>query len=242
MTHQRLDAAPDGQPSIPGTVLLSGIVGSQAYGLAHSGSDIDRLAVFAFGSDRFWQLVPPAAKDMTVVRHAPDYEAHEAFKFMWLCLRANPKTTELLWLDGYEVVHPLGEQLIGIRSAFLCANRVREAYCGYAQRQLVELCADLRAARVEKHARHMLRLLDQGLHLYETGQLQVALADPYRYMEFGQRVAAGDTDLAEQELEKFAWRFERARTPLPAQPDEARVAAWYSQVRRAFLPEPAAAS
>ena len=233
-----------GQDTIPGTVLLSGIVGSQAYGLAHPGSDTDRLGVFAFDTDRWWDLTPPANKDMTVVSKAPqpDYTLHEAYKYMWLCLKANPSATELLWLPEhrYETRHPLGDQLIAIRKAFLCASRVREAYCGYASRQLADLLDELHGPRVEKHARHMLRLLDQGLEFYRTGWLAVQVADPYRYLEFGQRVAAGDTELAENELATFADRFARARTPLPEHPDEATVGGWLADVRRAFLPAHAA--
>jgi hypothetical protein len=37
--------------NVPGTVLLSGIVGSQAYGLATPDSDVDRLGMFAFPTE-----------------------------------------------------------------------------------------------------------------------------------------------------------------------------------------------
>lgn len=222
----------------PGTLLLSGVVGSQAYGLAHAGSDTDRLGVFAFDTDRWWDLLPPVSKDMTVARTAPDLTLHEAYKYAWLCLKANPSATELLWLPEhrYEHRHRLGDHLIGIRRAFLCASRVREAYCGYAARQLAELLGDQPVARVEKHARHMLRLLDQGLEFYRTGTLTVEVADPYRYLEFGQRVAAGDIALAQDELHAFAEQFAGARTALPDTPDEAAVGRWLAEVRRSFLP------
>ena len=75
-----------------------------------------------------------------------------------------------------------------------------------------------------------------------TGRLEVEVADPYRYLEFGQRVAAGDTELAEDELAAFAQRFERTRTPLPAQPQEARVGRWLADVRLSFLPAHARAA
>lgn len=228
-----------GEDKVPGTLLLSGVVGSRAYGLARPGSDTDRLAVFAMPSERWWELIPPAAADLTVVYKAPepDFTAHEAFKYMWMCLKANPTATELLWLDTHEVRHPLGDQLVDIRSAFLSASRVREAYCNYAARQLEDLCADVNVARAEKHARHMLRLLDQGLHLYRTGTLQVHVDDPYRYLEFGQRVAAGDTDLAHQEMTSFQTRFDRTRTPIPAMYDKKRIGSWFADVRLFFLPE-----
>lgn len=33
--------------TVPGAIILSGVVGSTAYGLAHEDSDIDRLGIYA---------------------------------------------------------------------------------------------------------------------------------------------------------------------------------------------------
>lgn len=48
---------------------------------------------------------------------------------------------ELVWLPDelYEVRTPLGDELIGIRGSFLSAQRVRDAYLGYATQQFRKL-------------------------------------------------------------------------------------------------------
>jgi hypothetical protein len=61
-------------------VLLAGIVGSTAYGLAGPDSDVDHLGVYAAPTVAFHGLHPPTGKDATLVRHDPDSTLHEAAK------------------------------------------------------------------------------------------------------------------------------------------------------------------
>src|SRR5262249_32640185 len=121
-----------------------------------------------------------------------------------------------------------------IRSAFLCAPRVRDAYLGYAEQQLVRLSNKGSDRRTPKHARHLLRLLHQGEALYATGELTVRLPDPQRYHDFGNAVAA-DPSLARKALDEARQRFSTIETALPEHPDEARVEAWLLRVRDAHL-------
>lgn len=221
-------------------VLLRGIVGSTAYGLAGPDSDVDRLGVFAAPTVAFHGLHPPRE---SIVEHDPDLTLHEAGKYCRLALSGNPTAVELLWLpdDLYDVRTPLGQDLIGIRSAFLSAPRVHDAFLGYAGQQLTRLVSKRRSGnwidrRAAKHARHMLRLIDQGLALYETGILPIRLADPDRYREFGEHVAA-DPSLAGPFLAEARERFAAARTVLPPQPDETAVETWLLRVRAAYLPQ-----
>ncbi|MFB4318371.1 DNA polymerase beta superfamily protein [Actinomadura sp. 21ATH] len=226
-------------------VLLAGVVGSTAYGLATPESDVDRLAVFAAPTVLFHGLRPPTGKQATRVRTDPDVTEHEAGKFAGLCLGVNPTVTELLWLEEYEVRTELGERLVGIREAFLSAGRVRDAYYGYAVSQFRRLegrgdgsfSADTRK-RTAKHARHLARLIHQGLGLYRTGTLRVRLDDPQWYRDFGERVAQGELDEARAVLAKAEADFDATRTPLPERPDEAAVEEWLHAVRREFLPPP----
>jgi hypothetical protein len=172
---------------------------------------------------------------------------HEAGKFASLALAGNPTVSELLWLPDelYEVRTGLGDELIAIRTAFLSAPRVRDAYVGYATDQLRRL---LRAGpvgetirdRQAKHGRHLLRLLDQGFALYATGQLPIRLADPARYLEFGRRVA-DDPEAAGPVLAAARAKFDSVRSPLPEEPDEAAVERWLLRVRRAQWRDPTAA-
>jgi uncharacterized protein len=220
------------------TILLQGVVGSTAYGLAHAGSDIDRLGVYAEPATAFHGLRLPIDKAASVVRHEPDITLHEARKYCLLALNVNPTVTELLWLSSYDVRTDLGSSLVAIRTAFLSAPRVREAYLGYASAQLNRLASkDMRSvapAGVAKHARHLARLAHQGRELYQTGRLRVRLDDPQWYADFGERVAA-DVSVARDLLGNVEFSFDEIRSPLPARPDEAAVEAWLQHVR-AVLP------
>lgn len=221
--------------------LLAGIVGSTAYGLAGLDSDVDRLGIFAAPTSAFHGLRPPAETHTTT---RPDQTLHEAAKWCRLSLGGNPTVMELVWLpdDLYETRTDLGDELIGIRSAFLTAKRVRDAYLGYANQQFRKLeargdgsfSADTRK-RTAKHARHLYGLCDQGLRLYQTGRLEVRLVEPQKFIDFGQRVAEGHIGYAREAVESYSVAFDLARTPLPDRPDEDVVERWLHRVRAAHL-------
>jgi predicted nucleotidyltransferase len=146
-----------------GTVLLSGIVGSTAYGLAGPDSDVDRLGMFAAPA---WELLGLSAPAQSRVTTKPDATFHEAGKAARLILAGNPTAAELLWLpeDLYEARTPLGDEAIALRSSFLSAKRTRDAYLGYATQQFKKLLARADDApsgkarhRAAKHARHLMR-------------------------------------------------------------------------------------
>jgi hypothetical protein len=148
---------------------------------------------------------------------------------------------ELLWLPDslYEVRTPLGRRLIEMRSSFLSAKRVQDAFLGYATQQFQRLSregkfADVPVSRVEKHARHLLRLVEQGTHLWATGRLEVEVTDPKRVFDFARRVAAGDIAAAQWAMMRARETFARVTTVLPVEPDERVVEAWLLDVRRRF--------
>ena len=224
---------------VEGTVLLSGIVGSTAYGLAGPGSDVDRLGMFAAPTMALLGLTTPAESHVTT---KPDATFHEAGKAARLILAGNPTASELLWLpdDLYETRTALGDEAIAIRTSFLSAKRTREAYLGYATQQFKKLLSrgdgtfstDTRN-RTAKHARHLMRLVDQGYELYTTGTVRIRLSDPERYLAFGAQVAA-DPQAAVPFMTEAEGRFNEARTALPDEPDTAAVEDWLLRVRRAF--------
>jgi predicted nucleotidyltransferase len=230
-------------------VLLSGIVGSTAYGLTTADSDVDRLGIYAAPTIAFHGLHPPTGRQATTVSTDPDVTMHEAGKFATLCLSVNPTVTELLWLPEhlYEVRTDLGEALIGIRTAFLSARRVRDAYLGYATSQFRRLetrgdgsfSADTRT-RTAKHARHLARLVHQGYELYAAGELRVRLNDPDFYRRFGDAVAGGDLDVARTLLAEAEATFDDSVSPLPEEPDVVPVEGWLHAVRAAHYARPAA--
>ncbi|MEV5493102.1 nucleotidyltransferase domain-containing protein [Streptomyces bobili] len=222
-------------------ILLSGVVGSTAYGLAHAGSDVDRLGLFAAPTEELHGLHPPQESHVST---APDRTLHEAAKWCRLALGGNPTVTELVWLPDelYEVRTPLGDELMDIRTTFLSAGRVRDAYLGYATQQFRRLLgrgdgsfsADTRK-RTAKHARHLKRLCGQGYELYTTGKLTIRVDDPESFHRFGEQVA-DDPDTALPLLRRYETAFEEARSVLPEQPDERAADAWLRKVRRNFYP------
>ncbi|MFX0591444.1 nucleotidyltransferase domain-containing protein [Melissospora conviva] len=223
-------------------VLLEGIVGSVAYGLAGPGSDVDRVGVFAAPTVAFHGLHRPKE---SIVTTAPDVTLHEAAKWCRLAMSGNPTASELVWLpdDLYLTRTRFGDELIGIRTAFLSAPRVRDAYLGYAGQQFRKLVSrgdgtfssDTRR-RTAKHARHLARLLHQGRVLYASGVLPIRLADPGWFLDFGEQVADGDLARAQVLLADAEADFARIRTPLPQRPDEPTIERWLLAVRAAHLP------
>lgn len=228
------------------TTLLSGVVGSHAYGLAGPHSDVDTLTVAAAPTEDFHGLHLPIGKAASRVSTDPDVTVHEAGKFVALCLNANPTVTELLWLpeDCYVGKHALGSELLEIRRTLLGAHQVRNAYLGYATAQFKRLrdrgttfSSDTQA-RTAKHARHLLRLITNGTQLYLTGHLDVRLSNPVHYLEFGQFVVddpAEGVRYAQNALDMASATLDATTSPLPDRPDTTAVEAWLRRVRKCLL-------
>ena len=230
----------------PPNVLLAGINGSTAYGLATVDSDVDRIGCYAAPTSQFHGLHPPYAQDKTWVSTKPDATYHEAGKLATLMLKCNPHAIELAWLNSYEVMTPEGEALIGIRSEFLSAPAVRNSYLDYGRQQFKRIrnrgdgsfSSDTRK-RTSKHARHLWRLLQQGADLHQTGSLSVRLSpnQAANCRAFGERVAAGDLDLATTALRDAEAVFDKPGE-LADRPDESAAEAWLQDVRRAYWDNP----
>lgn len=226
----------------PAETLLSGIVGSTAYGLARPGSDVDRLGIFATPTA---ELLGLHKTTDSYVMTKPDYTLHEVLKYCRLVLSCNPTALELLWLPAglYEVLCDLGAELIDRRRSVLSADRVRDAYLGYASQQFRRLedrgdgsfSADTRR-RTAKHARHLFRLCYQGLTLYRTGELPIRLEHPETFHSFGELVAQGDVEVARKMIATYETGFNSTRSALPRRPDEGVIEEWLREVRRRHLP------
>jgi hypothetical protein len=215
-------------------ILLQGIVGSTAYGLAREGSDVDRLGVFAHPTDYFWGLEKPAD---TIVEHEPDKTLHEVGKYVSLALKCNPTVLELLWLPEYELQSYWGWELVDRRDCFLSEPYVRSAYGGYAKAQVERLkrrhaegkegfSSDTQK-RTAKHARHCFRLLRQGRELLETGNITLRLPDPETFWAF-------DTYSVQDIVERFEEEdlvFQAAKSILPAEPDRGTIEEFLHDLR-----------
>lgn len=202
--------------------ILHGIGGSTAHGTATANSDEDHIGVISYPTNQFWKVNSQPAP--SVVGHEPyDYTFHELAKFMSLAAKSNPTVLESLFLDDYLEKEPYwGDRLLEMRYAFPSKNYVHNAYIGYAESQFRKLMqrgdgkfSSDTGNRVGKHARHTMRLLEQGHRLYTTGELRVRVDDPdyYRWV----------SDLTPDELAKeFTRRWEAftmAKSVLPDEPD-----------------------
>lgn len=224
-------------------LILAGIVGSTAYGLAGPDSDVDRLGVYAAPTIQFHGLHPPTGKQASVVVTNPsDATYHEAGKLASLCLGGNPTVMELLWLPEYEKITSLGRDLIMIRNAFLSAKKVRDSYLGYATAQFTRLerredgsfSSDTRK-RTAKHARHLMRLCHQGFILYSSGRLVIKLENPQAFKDFGEIVASGDIEAARDMISTYEEKFNDTEPLIPEKADEAAVERWLHKVRAVNL-------
>lgn len=230
--------------------LLVGTVGSHAYGLATPESDVDTLGVSAAPTEDILGLHPPRDKTASRVRTNPDVTVHEIGKYLALALKANPTVTELLWLpeSSYSSLshRVFKAELIDLRKTLLGADAVRNAYLGYATSQFQKLLhrgalgtfsSDTKN-RTAKHARHLMRLLTQGVQLYTTGEMTVRLENPQEYHDFGELVA---TDLgrgvvmAQEKLISAGRIFDEYASALPGEADSRIAESWLIHVRKHFL-------
>lgn len=223
------------------TLILQGVVGSMAYGLAREGSDVDLLGVFVAPTVQVAGLDwSPRRESRVTVTVGPDSCAHEVGKFLRLALQCNPTLLELLWLpaDGLTVSDEWGHDLRRLRTAVLSERAVRAAYGGYARQQAGKLAArdgqsfsSETKNRTVKHARHLLRLLRQGRELLEAGALSVHVGDPADYFAFDSMSVGGMLEVYAREDALFG----AARSVLPAEPDRVSVRRYLDRVRRTHL-------
>ncbi len=204
-------------------IILSGTVGSTAYGLNRADSDVDTLGIYVEPTINLVGLRQRTERDFTTVSKDPDVTLHEVGKYCRLAIQGNPTINELMWLEDYNVMDAFGARLVDMRADFLSRQRIRDAYFGYATQQFLRLFREgafqsTYRARTAKHARHVYRLLHQGLELYSTGGLTIRVADPEKFHAFGE-AAAEDHTLVEMVITAFEKEFDAATSPLPEKPN-----------------------
>lgn len=213
-------------------VILEGVVGSTAYGLANADSDIDLRGVFLYPTEQILSLSKGAE---TIDRTEPDVTHHEVEKFVRLAANGNPNILEMFWLTSYTQLTIEGQLLLDIREAFL-SQRVCKTYGGYAIAQMKRLQergdgsfkSKLRKRRA-KHARHCVRLLMQGHEILTTGQLSVDISEHRDFL-----YAMGEAE--EEDLvavaEYFKEAMDTAPTELPEHPDYEAINAALLSIRK----------
>lgn len=234
----RYQAGEIGEPEVPGRddelydrIIYRCVIGSRAYGLDDERSDIDYRGVFLPPAARHWSLfgVPEQIEcDAT-------QEAYwELQKFLVLALKSNPNVLECLYTPLVERVTPLGEELLGMREAFL-SRLVYQTYNGYVMSQFKKMQTDLRnQGRVKwKHVMHLIRLLASGISVLREGYVPVRV-EQHRERLLAIKRGEMDWDEAETWRQSLHRDFDRAleETKLPEQPDYARVNAFLIKARR----------
>ncbi|MDQ1011646.1 putative nucleotidyltransferase [Streptomyces sp. V4I23] len=212
--------------------IYSCVMGSRAFGLATESSDTDRRGVFLAPTALYWRFVKPPTH---VEGPAEEQFSWELERFLELALRANPNILECLHSPLVEHADDTGRELLSLRGAFL-SRRAHETFVRYADGQRRKLEADIRQYGTPrwKHAMHLLRLLTSCRDLLRTGELVIDVgADRDRLLE----VRRGEVPW--ERVESWMTRLSEdadaaARTtPLPPEPDRARVEDFLVRVRKA---------
>ncbi|MGW3851619.1 nucleotidyltransferase domain-containing protein [Streptomyces fagopyri] len=222
----------DSEALVRDHTIYSCVMGSRAFGLATDDSDTDRRGVFLAPTPLFWRLEKPPTH---VEGPADEQFSWELERFCVLALRANPNILECLHSPLVEYADDTGRALLDLREAFL-SRRAHETFARYAQGQHRKLEADVRrhGAPRWKHAMHLLRLLMTSRDLLRTGTLTIDVGDRREPL-----LAVKRGEVPWPRFEAWMSRLEAeadeagARSPLPAEPDHARVEDFLVGVRRA---------
>ncbi|MFI9807124.1 DNA polymerase beta superfamily protein [Streptomyces sp. NPDC052301] len=213
------------------------VMGSRAFGLATGASDTDRRGVFLAPTALFWRFQKPPTH---VEGPGEEQFSWELERFCELALRGNPNILECLHSPLVERVDDTGRELLSLRGAFL-SRQVYGSFSRYALGQRRKLDADVRTTGAPrwKHAMHLLRLLISARDLLRTGELRIEVGEERAALL---AVKRGEVPWAEVEarMVRLAAQAEEAlhRTPLPPEPDHARVADFLFRVRRASALQP----
>jgi predicted nucleotidyltransferase len=207
------------------------VMGSRAFGLATDDSDIDRRGVFVAPTSLYWHFDKPPTH---VTGPLDEQFSWELERFCTLALRANPNLLEVLHSPLVEHADDTGRELLDLRGAFL-SRRADATFRGYAAQQLGKLEADIRNHGEPrwKHAMHLLRLLMSCRDLLRTGRLTIDVGEQrdrllsVRRGELTWEEVRGWMRTLHEEADDAV-----TRSPLPADPDTARVEDYLLRVRR----------
>lgn len=126
--------------------ILIGLAGSHGYGLNRPDSDYDYRGVFIAPKQYYLGFDQIEQKDdgwdeegmFPFLDGNKDTVIYELRKILQLLSGANPNILELLWLNKYPVLTPVGQHLINHRKIFL-SKKVKHTYSGYAFAQVKKI-------------------------------------------------------------------------------------------------------
>ncbi|MFI6684693.1 DNA polymerase beta superfamily protein [Streptomyces sp. NPDC050485] len=224
--------------------VYSCVMGSRAFGLATEDSDTDVRGVYLAPTPLFWRFERPpthvegrwglpCSNEVESSGRVEQF-SWELERFCELALRANPNVLECLHSPLVQHIDDTGRELLALREAFL-SRQAHQTFARYALGQRRKLDADVRqyGAPRWKHAMHLLRLLTSCRDLLRTGALTIDVgAERERLLA----VRRGEVSWTEVEswMARLAAESDQAaaRSPLPSEPDRARVADFLFRVRR----------
>ena len=126
--------------------IFIGLAGSHGYGLNRPDSDYDYRGVFIAPKKYYLGFDNIQQKDsgwdepgiFPFIDGNKDTVIYELRKIIQLLSGANPNVLELLWLNNYPVLTPVGQHLINHRKIFL-SKKVKHTYSGYAFAQIKKM-------------------------------------------------------------------------------------------------------
>lgn len=222
----------------PNNIILEGVTGSTAYGLATKDSDVDIKGIYMLPTTEIMRL-RFSLKHTTQDHTEPDWCYHEVGKFMKLAAGGNPTVTELLFLTEYTQLNEVGQLLIDNRDIFLSTQGVQKAYRGYALGQAKKLSKRQEEGkdgydsalknRFSKHTRHCFRLLLQARVLMETGTLTVKVTPEQREWLF--EMGKQDPDTIVDAFMEEDKKLDNFPSILPEEPNWEAIDKLYYQIR-----------
>ena len=236
--------------------ILRGLVGSTVHGLnVNDGiEDRDEMGICIEPLEEamalwapFEQFIYRSAEEREGRQNARstagdlDLTIYSLRKWTRLALKGNPTIMLLLFTPDDQLVFcdALGAELRALTPSIV-SRRVQGPFLGYLQAQKQRLTGERGQKRIHrpeleemygfdtKYAMHMLRLGFQGRELLTTGRLSLPMQDPERSFlldvrrgKIGEEECVARAGELEQELADLA-----ATSPLPDEPDDARVERW----------------
>lgn len=178
-------------------LILSGVVGSRAYGTDNEFSDIDIKGVAIEPIENVlgmssWNGIHDSTAEKGARSGSGDIDTviYPLRKFANLCAGGNPTVLELLYLPEYETLTLEGQTLIANRNLFMSKD-VGRSYLGYmrSQRDSMTGKRNKKTNRPElihlyghdtKFSSHMIRLGLMGAGYMYSGTLKMPMADEQR--------------------------------------------------------------
>lgn len=157
-------------PELRGHLCYLALAGSHSYGTSTPTSDVDLRGIAFAPVETMFGL---QSYEQTILSE-PDLVVYSLNKYVRLAVKGNPNIVEMLYVKPEHVVYATapGEEMRASRELFL-SKQLYHSYGGYAIHNLRKL-ANAGHRYDAKDAHHLIRLLQMGRELLETGELYVA--------------------------------------------------------------------